>query len=98
MYWLHVPNTIIGTPILLSGHGPTMRCDSGSLNMQLEFSASFAAKNTRIADKPGFDTAQKNRASFEREDGASWSSGDELDEPARTGGAARHAGQCAELR
>jgi hypothetical protein len=42
------------------------------------------------------DTEQKNSASFGREDGASWSSGDELEGAARRGGAARHAGQCAE--
>ena len=50
MYWLHVPNTIIGTPILLNGRGPIMRCDSGSQNMQLEFRASFDARNTRTSD------------------------------------------------
>ena len=43
-------------------------------------------------------TEQQNRASFEREDGASWGSGGGLEGAARTGGAARHAGQGAELR
>ena len=42
------------------------------------------------------DTEQKNRASFEREGGASWGSGRGLEGAARTGGAARHAGQSAE--
>jgi len=42
------------------------------------------------------DTEQKNSASFEREDGASWGSGRGLEIEARTGGAARHAGQGAE--
>jgi hypothetical protein len=38
------------------------------------------------------DTAQINSASFGRDDGASWSSGDELEGAARRSGAARHAG------
>ena len=42
------------------------------------------------------DTEQENRASFEREGGASWGSGDRLEGAARTGGAARHASQSAE--
>jgi hypothetical protein len=42
------------------------------------------------------DTEQKNRASFEREGGASWGSRDRLEGSARTGGAARHASQSVE--
>jgi hypothetical protein len=42
------------------------------------------------------DTDQEKSASFEREGGASWNDGRGLEGAARTGGAARHAGQCAE--
>ncbi len=42
------------------------------------------------------DTDQKNRASFDRKGGATWSSGRGWAGVARTGGAARHAGQSAE--
>ena len=49
-----------------------------------------------LREKHPTDTEQKNSASFGREDGASWTSGDELEGAARRGGAARHAGQCAE--
>jgi hypothetical protein len=40
-----------------------------------------------------FDTEQQNRASFERQGGATWAGGVSWDGSARTGGAARHAGQ-----
>ncbi len=49
-----------------------------------------------VGDPNSPDTEQKNSASFEREDGASWGSGHGLEDAARTGGAARRAGQCAE--
>ena len=42
------------------------------------------------------DTDREKRASFDREGGASCGSGSGLAGLARTGGAARHAGQCAE--
>jgi len=57
----------------------------GSLAMQCRFRLSTLASLV-------VDTDRKNSASFEREDGASWSGGDELEGEARRGGAARHAG------
>src|ERR1039457_3958338 len=48
MSWLQSQNTIIATPIRLNGPGPIMQCVNGSLNMQLEFRASFDANDTRI--------------------------------------------------
>jgi hypothetical protein len=45
---------------------------------------------------PSRDTEQKDRASFGREGGATWPGGDALARAARTGGAARRAGQGAE--
>src|ERR1022692_4490189 len=47
MSWLQSQNTIIATPIRLNGPGPIMQCVNGSLNMQLEFRASFDANDTR---------------------------------------------------
>jgi len=48
----------------------------------------------RVAVPAG--TEQKNRASCEQEGGATWAIGRGWKVGARTGGAARHAGQCAE--
>jgi hypothetical protein len=55
-------------------------------------------EKVQLGMKDATGTEQENSASFEREGGATWASGGGLEGTARTGGAARHAAQRAELR
>jgi hypothetical protein len=55
-------------------------------------------RSTSFNTNKAIGTEQENSASFEREGGATWAGGRGLNGAARTGGAARHAAQRAELR
>src|SRR5437870_5614158 len=57
-----------------------------------------ASRAGKILTESAGDTEQQNRATFEHEAGAIWTRGHGRHGAARTGGAARHAGQDAESR
>ena len=80
------------------GDGTVVHPTSGMPPEDISLADIFTRMRAVEIRRTPIDTEQKNRASFEREDGASWGSGGGLEGAARTGGAARHAGQGAELR